>query len=140
MTKNSFVRYRPRSLVSRCHFLIRLTGDLHLWTQTTGTYSIFNTYTSFSRSEQSVLIKKCHLLYRYWWNTRIFPFTRKSYLHRAQWRNYFYLSRVRILVSPWLLTIWNRKYKYYCLYFSFINWYPSFITFLWQAFFDRWPL
>ena len=25
------------------------------------------------------------LLYRYWWNTRIFPFTKKSYLHRAQW-------------------------------------------------------
>ena len=46
----------------------------------------------------------CILLYRYWWNTRIFPFTKKSYLHRAQWRYYFYLSRVRILVSPWLLT------------------------------------
>ena len=38
-----------------------------------------------------------YLLYRYWWNTRIFPFTKKSYLHRAQWRYYFYLSRVRIL-------------------------------------------
>ena len=25
------------------------------------------------------------LLYRYWWNTRIFPFTKKSYLRRAQW-------------------------------------------------------
>ena len=45
-----------------------------------------------------------YLLYRYWWNTRIFPFTKKSYLHRAQWRYYFCLSRVRILVSPWLLT------------------------------------
>ena len=44
------------------------------------------------------------LLYRYWWDTRIFPYTKKSYLHRAQWRYYFYLSRVRILVSPWLLT------------------------------------
>ena len=43
------------------------------------------------------------LLYRYWWNTRIFPFTKKSYLHRAQWRYYCYLSRVRMLVSPWLL-------------------------------------
>ena len=41
----------------------------------------------------------------------------------------FYLSRVRILVSPWLLTFWNRKYKYYCLYFFFITLYPSFITF-----------
>ena len=54
------------------------------------------------------------LLYRYWWDTRIFPYTRKSYLHRAQWRYYFYLSRVRILLSPWLLTLiltfWNRKY------------------------------
>ena len=97
------------------------------------------------------------LLYRYWRNTRIFPFTKKSYLHRAQWRYHFYLSRVRILVSPWLLyytlccyriflffirilTFWNRKYKYYCLYFCFISLYPSFITFLWQAFCDRWPL
>ena len=77
---------------------------------------------------------------RYWWNTRIFPFTKKSYLHRAQWRYYFCLSRVRILVSPWLLTFWNKKYKYYCLYFSFITLYPSFITLLWQAFCDRWPL
>ena len=38
---------------------------------------------------------------------------KKSYLHRAQWRYYFYFSRVRILVSPWLLTLiltfWNRK-------------------------------
>ena len=51
-----------------------------------------------------------YLLNRYWWNTRIFPFTKKSYLHRAQWRYYFYLSRVRILVSPWLLT-WLANYK-----------------------------
>ena len=51
------------------------------------------------------------LLYkRYRWNTRIFPFTKKSYLHRAQWRYYFYLLRVRILVSPWLLT-WLANYK-----------------------------
>ena len=46
--------------------------------------------------------KNC-LLYKHQWNTRIFPFTKKSYLHRAQWRYYFYLSRVRILVSPWML-------------------------------------
>ena len=86
-----------------------------------------------------------------------------------QWRYYFYLLFVRIVVSPWLLTwlanykrasrsgrffccykifpffiriltFWNRKYKYYCLYLSFITLYPSFITFLWQAFCDRWPL
>ena len=50
------------------------------------------------------------LSYRYWWNTRIFPVTKKSYLHRAQWRYYFYLSRVRILVSPWLLT-WLANYN-----------------------------
>ena len=75
-------------------------------------------------------------LYRYWWNTRIFPFTKKSYLHHGQWRYYFYLSRVRILVSPWLLT-WLANC---CLYFSFIALYPRFITFLWQAFCDRWPL
>ena len=42
-------------------------------------------------------------LYRYWWNTRIFPFTKQSYLHRAQWRYYFYLSHMKILVSSWLL-------------------------------------
>ena len=80
-----------------------------------------------------------------------------------QWRYYFYLLFVRIVVSPWLLTwlanykrasrsgrffccykifpffiriltFWNRKYKYYCLYLSFITLYPSFITFLWQHF------
>ena len=50
------------------------------------------------------------LLYRYWWNTRIFLSTEKSYLHRAQWRYCFYLSRVRILVSPRLLT-WLANYK-----------------------------
>ena len=47
---------------------------------------------------------KIYLLYRYWWHTRIFPLTENSYLHRTQWRYYFCLSRVRILVSPWLLT------------------------------------
>ena len=35
---------------------------------------------------------------------------KNSYLHRAQWRYYFYLSCVRILVSPWLLT-WLASYK-----------------------------
>ena len=35
-----------------------------------------------------------------------------------------------------ILTFWNRN----CLYFSFITSYPSFITLLWQAFCDRWPL
>ena len=39
-----------------------------------------------------------------------------------------------------ILTIWNRKYKYYCLYLSFITLHPSFKTFLWQAFCDSWPL
>ena len=97
------------------------------------------------------------LFYRYWWNTRIFPLTKKSYRHRPQWRYYFYLSRVRILVSPWLLTyafaviesffssleFWlfgTENHKYFCLYFFFITLYPSFITFLWQAFCNRWPL
>ena len=55
-------------------------------------------------------IDKRFLLYRYRWNTRISPFTEKSHLHRPQWRYYFYLSRVRILVSTWLL-IWLASYK-----------------------------
>ena len=45
-----------------------------------------------------------YYIYRYWWNTRISPFIKKSYLHRAQWRYHFYLSCVRILVWPWLPT------------------------------------
>ena len=89
---------------------------------------------------------------RYWWNTRIFPFTKNSYLHHAQWRYYFYLSCVRILVSPWLLTWFFSSSLEFWLFgtenisiivfiiFSFITIYPSFITFLWQAFCDRWPL
>ena len=44
------------------------------------------------------------ILYRCWWNTRISPFSKKSFLHRAQWRYYFYLSCVRILMCPWLPT------------------------------------
>ena len=36
-----------------------------------------------------------------------------------------------------ILTFWNRKYKYYCPYFSFKTLYPSFITFSWQAFWDQ---
>ena len=43
------------------------------------------------------------------------------------------------MVTNIILTFWNRKYNYYCLYFCFITLYPSFITFLWQAFCDRWP-
>ena len=34
------------------------------------------------------------------------------------------------MVTNTLLTFWNRKYKYYSLYFSFITLYPSFITLL----------
>ena len=63
--------------------------------------------------------REIYLLYRYWWNTRIFPLTKKSYLHRAQsylhraqWIYYFYLSRVRTLESLWLL-IWLANYKNY---------------------------
>ena len=40
--------------------------------------------------ENCYKICKQLLLYRYWWNTRIFPFTKKSYLHHAQWRYHFY--------------------------------------------------
>ena len=36
----------------------------------------------------------------------------KNHIFIAQWRYYFYLSRVRILVSPWLL-IWLANYKNY---------------------------
>ena len=83
-----------------------------------------------------------NILYRSRWNIRIFPFTKKSYLHHAQWRYYFFLSRVRILVSPWLLTWLAKIFLFFIrirlfgteMYFSFITLYPSFRTFLWQAF------
>ena len=48
-------------------------------------------------------IRDRQLLYRYWWNTRIFPLTKKSCLHCAQWRYYFNLSHVKISASSWLL-------------------------------------
>ena len=48
-------------------------------------------------------MKYLELLYKHLWNTRIFPSTKISYLHCVQWRYYFYLSRVRILVLPRLL-------------------------------------
>ena len=102
--------------------------------------------TVINNSKNSLCIQHI-LLYRYWRNTRIFPFTKKSYLQRAQWWYFFYLSHVRILVSPCLLTskpitreLPAQVTKYYCPYFSFITLYPSFITFLWQAFCDRWPI
>ena len=99
-----------------------------------------------SRESNYIVIMYTILLYRNWWNTRIFPFTKKSYLHRAQWRYYFYLSRVRILVSPWLLTYAFAVIEFFSsslefwlfgtenisiifFYFSFITLYPSFITF-----------
>ena len=73
-------------------------------------------------------------------NTRNFPFTKKSYPHRAV--KILFLSftcedigvaMVTNMISQLqerFLTFWNRKYKYYCLYLSFITLYPSFITFL----------
>ena len=57
-----------------------------------------------------IILLEYFILYGYWWNTRIFLFTKKSYPHYAQWRYYFYLSHVRILVLPWLLT-WLANYK-----------------------------
>ena len=121
--------------------------------------SIFHSFTAFthdisSKTLEDKLIRiharACDILYllhRYWWNTRIFPFPKKSYLHRAQWRYYLcedigvaMVTNIIFLFFIRILTFWNRKYKYYCLYFSFITLYPSFITFFWQAFCDRWPL
>ena len=74
-------------------------------------------------------------------------FTKKSYLNRAQWRYYLcedigvvMVTNIIFLFFIRILTFWNRKYKYYCLYFSFVTLYPSFITFLWHTFCDRWPL
>ena len=91
-------------------------------------------------------LKILYLLYRYCWNTRIFPFTKKSYLHHVQWR-YNFLSFTCEDIGVAMVTNINFDFleqkifiKYYCLYFSFITSYPSFITLLWQAFCDRWPL
>ena len=39
------------------------------------------------------------------------PFTKTSYLHRAQWRYYFYLSHVEISVLSWLLR-WSANKKF----------------------------
>ena len=50
------------------------------------------------------------------------------------------VTKIIFLVFIRILTFRNRKYKYYCLYFSFITLHLSFITFLWQAFCDRWTL
>ena len=49
------------------------------------------------------IMNEISLLHKHLWNTRISPFTKKSYLHRTQWTYYFYLSQVRILMLPWLL-------------------------------------
>ena len=124
-------------------------------------YHGFN-YTDFSGKKQKVkesdqTVYYPTLLYGYWWNTTIFPFTKKSYLQSRGVKILFLtftcegigvamVTKIRFccyrifLFFIRILTFWNRKYKYYCLYFSFITLYPSFITFLWQAFCDRWPL
>ena len=47
---------------------------------------------------------------------------------------------IGVVMVTYIIFLFFRKYKYYCLYFSFITLYPSFITFLWQVFFDGWPL
>ena len=44
-------------------------------------------------------------------------------------RHTFAVNRI-FLFFVRILTFWNRKYKYYCLYFSFITLHPSLITFL----------
>ena len=41
-----------------------------------------------------------------------------TFFHRVQWRYYFYLSCVRILVLPWLLT-WLANYKKFCNFIVF---------------------
>ena len=64
-----------------------------------------------------------HLLYSYWWNTRIFAFTKKSYLHCTQQRYCFYLPRVRILVLPWLLTYYDTMFR---------KWIKKKLSFMWE--------
>ena len=83
---------------------------LHLGTNDPTSFFSFNTYRFKIKAIYLSRSINRSLLYRYWWNTRIFPFTKKSYLHCAQRRYHFYLSRVRILVSPWLLT-WLANYN-----------------------------
>ena len=40
------------------------------------------------------------------------------------------VAMVTNMITNTILTFWNRKYKHYSLYFSFITLYLSFITFL----------
>ena len=62
-----------------------------------------------------------------------------NFIHKIAWRCKD--GRVIAFLSS-LLEIWlfRTKKEYYFLYFSLIALYSSFITFLWQAFCNRWPL
>ena len=69
-----------------------------------------------------------------------FLLLKKSYLHHMCVKILFLsftcedigVAIVTSMITSIILTFWNRKYEYYCLYFSFITLYLylSFITFL----------
>ena len=85
------------------------------------------------------------LFYSYWWNSYIkhnflkFIFEATNIvqlkwspiakcLSQKCYETRIYSCKGEIMVTNTILTFWNRKYKYYCLYFSFITLYPSFLS------------
>ena len=69
----------------------KLTTTIRVWWNVPGTNHFSSRFSGVGRKEtlETNLAESMYnklLLYRYWWNTRIFPFTKKSYLHSAQWR------------------------------------------------------
>ena len=75
--------------------------DINFWTSSTlnNIFTIANNLYMYISVRYSVQTNdSLLLLHKHQWNTRIPPFTKKSYLHRTQWVYYFYLSHVRILV------------------------------------------
>ena len=81
------------------------------------------------------------LLHRYWWDTRIFPYTKKI-ISSSRAVKILFLSFTCEDIGVAVVTNIDCDFldqkifiKYYCIYFSFITLYPSFRTFC-----DRWPL
>ena len=66
----------------------------------------------------ALIVYKTLLLYRYWWNTRISPFTKKIITSLCAVK-ILYLSHVKILVSSWLLKwLANKSFKSEFMFFN----------------------
>ena len=100
-------------LVLKNHIFIALSDTIFIFHVLTSLW-LLTRFTDYQRASSS--------------GTR--PVLLKSHSQNGFFKIHFCCYRIVFFFFIRILTFWNRQYMYYCLYFSFITIYSSFISFL----------